>query len=478
MSNEPKKIVKKVHVTEVVHHGDKLLVPETMTIDQAIDNLQRKKLYDEQIVALHIPFDCFLFDGAFALQKALTKRHGWAGMQTAIEQGFFGKVERPPTMLGVAIGPHEKVQVPWGQMQVPGIDGYLETSFEKTNDGRLCFVLGGKIKRKHEDQVNQLVVAIKEILATESIYKGKAIRLRFRDQLTGAALPMPDPRFLDLSEVRESELIFSESVDKAISASLFTPIERAKECRALGIPLKRGILLAGPFGVGKTLAAYVAAAKAQRSGWTFVYCETGPELADVVRFAQQYAPAVVFCEDIDRIVSGERDIDMDQILSIVDGIESKDMELMIVLTTNEVEEINQAMLRPGRLDSIINVSPPDAPAVIRLIGLYARGLLIEGEDYTPVGVKLEGQIPAVIRECVERSKLHALRMAYPGESVRLDPVSLLSAADEMAFALKLLMPKKVDDRSDIEKAADTVALALKSAGTSNHGSRITEAVTN
>lgn len=478
MTQATKAVVKKVHVTEVVHHGEKLLVPVTMTDAQAVEVLQRRMVYNDQVVALHIRFDCFLFDGAYALQKALAKKHGWAGMQSEIIESMFGRMERPPTLLGVATGPHTEVQVPWGQMQVPGIDGYLETSFERSNDGRLCFVLGGKIKRKHQEQVDKLVVEIKLILDTESIYKGKAIRLRFHDQATGNPLPMPDPRFLDLSEVRESELIFSENVDRAISASLFTPIERAEECRALGIPLKRGILLAGPFGVGKTLAAYVAAAKAQRSGWTFVYCETAPELSDVVRFAQQYAPAVVFCEDIDRVVSGERDVNMDQVLSIVDGIESKDTELMIVLTTNDVDKINQAMMRPGRLDSVINVSPPDAEAAIRLIKLYARGLLDENADFTAVGKKLEGQIPAVIRECVERSKLHALRMAYPGQAILLDADALLAAADEMEFALKLLQPKKPDERSKREKAAAVLADAIKSTpSTTNHGARITEAVT-
>lgn len=447
----------KVHVAEVVTHGTALVIPDGMTPKDAIGVLQRQMEYDEQQVALNIRFDCFLFDGAYALQKALAKMFGWVGMKPT--PGFWGP--EPPAMIGVNVSPTETIQVPWGQMRVAALEGYLQTGFEKTNDGRLCFVLQGVIKRKHQAQVDKLVALIKSTLTTESIYKGKAIRLRFRNQSTGKPLDMPEPRFLDLSDVREAELIFSDNVDAAITASLFTPIERSQECRDLGIPLKRGVLLAGPFGVGKTLAAYVAAAKAQRSGWTFVYCETAPELSDVVRFAQQYAPAVVFCEDIDRVVSGTRDVDMDAILSIVDGIDSKDAELMIVLTTNEVGEINQAMLRPGRLDSIINVSPPDEGAVVRLLALYARGLLDEEADYAKVGKHLQGQIPAVIRECVERSKLHALRLSRPGEGIVLSPEALLGAAYEMEFALELLKPKEEDDRSERVKAAEITAKALK-----------------
>src|SRR5260221_2343831 len=152
---------------------------------------------------------------------------------------------------------------------------------------------------------------------------------------------------------------------------------------------------------------------------------------------------------------------MDSLLAIVDGIESKETELLVVLTTNEREKIHQAMLRPRRLDSIINVTPPDPGAVVRLVHLYARGLVAEGQDLAPVGERLSGQIPAVIRECVERSKLHALRLSRPGEEVLITAAALLSAADEMEFALGLLKAKRPDERSDIEKAADRLSEALR-----------------
>jgi transitional endoplasmic reticulum ATPase len=479
MIDDAKKAIgkaKRIDVTEVVHHGEALVVPESMSTKQAIEVLQRKLIYDDEPVALNIRFDTFLLDGAQALQKALHKKYGWVGMQV-IPPTFFDPA-RPPQMIGVNISAKETIHVPWGRIMLPGVEGYLETGMEKTNDGRLCFVLHGTVKRKHMKAVEEIVALTKKFLETDSIYKGKAVRIRFKDS-DGDALEMPEPRFLDLSNVKEHELIYSDDVNRAIQASLFTPIERAEECRALGIPLKRGVLLAGPFGVGKTLAAYVAAYKAEKAGWTFVYCETAPELADVVRFAQQYAPAVVFCEDIDRVVSGDRDIDMDQILSIVDGIESKESEILIVLTTNEVKNINQAMLRPGRLDSVVNVTPPDPGAVVRLIHLYARGILANGEDLTEVGVHLAGQIPAVIRECVERSKLHALRLSQPGEEVRITSEALLSAAMEMEFALNLLVPKAADTRSEVVKAAQITADAIKSLPvdpTSNHGKRIVESV--
>lgn len=456
-----------------------------MELTDAINILIQQMQAEEEIIGINVRFEAFLFDGAAALTKALAEKFGWLHLKPT--QSFFGT--QPPQMIGVYVSPTEMIQVPWGRMEVPGIEGYLETGMAKTNDGRYLFTLRGQVKRKYQQQVDEIVALTRLYLLKESIYKGKAIRLRFRDD-AGESLEMPEPKFMDVSQVKAEELIFSRSVNGAIQASLFTPIERVEECRAMGIPLKRGVLLAGDYGVGKTLAAHVAASKAQANGWTFVYCETSPELADVVRFAQQYSPAVVFCEDIDRVVSGRRDLDMDDILSIVDGIESKSNELMIVLTTNEVEKIHQSMLRPGRLDAVINVTAPDAEAAGLLVKLYARGHLAPDTDLEEVGRKLQGQIPAVIRECVERAKLHALALAprgpifYEGDSVlsnhkdiQISTQALVEAADEMEFALDLLKPQKVDTRSSREKAAEIIVKGLREGmPTDNHGTRITHAL--
>lgn len=463
-----------IEIADINRHGEAINIPESMTFRQAIEILQAWMVYEEQDVAINVRFDAFLLDGALALQKALAEKFGWVNMVPT--PGFWS--DDPPAMISVATSPTDSVQVPWGRLRVPGINGFLNTGSTKTNDGRLVFVLGGIVKRKHERQVNEIVALTKLYLREQSIYKGKAIRLRFTDD-DDDALEMPEPKFMDLSHVHEDELIFSASVHRAIHASLFTPITEAKRCRELGIPLKRGVLLAGDFGVGKTLAANVAAHKAQQSGWTFVYCERASELADIVRFAQQYTPAVVFCEDIDRVVSGERNVDMDDILAIVDGIDSKDTELMVVLTTNNVDEINQAMLRPGRLDAIINVTPPDAEAVVKLIKLYARGLLAEGEDFSEVGRKLEGKIPAVIRECVERSKLHALRLAAGDGGIHdhivITAEALIGAADEMTFALDLLAPKSKDETHPNVKAAEILADAISASNGNGHGQRVVQA---
>ena len=112
---------------------------------------------------------------------------------------------------------------------------------------------------------------------------------------------------------------------------------------------------------------------------------------------------------------------------------------MVILTTNAVENINKAMLRPGRLDAVINFERPDAYTAERLIRYYGGELVPQHEDLQAVGVALAGQIPAVIRECVERAKLSAIKLY--GSAGLIDAAALLDAAEGMQWQLALLNGK-------------------------------------
>jgi SpoVK/Ycf46/Vps4 family AAA+-type ATPase len=190
-----------------------------------------------------------------------------------------------------------------------------------------------------------------------------------------------------------------------------------------------------------------------------MYIEHARQLDKAIALARQYQPCVIFAEDIDSAVDEDEDgrtEAINNILNTIDGIGSKSTEIMVVLTTNHVDNISQAMLRPGRLDAVIPVRAPDAGAVIRLIHLYARDMLAEGEDLTQVGLALSGQIPAIIREAIERAKLSAFDSMKEGEALRIHASDLLIAAAGMKAQIELLAPEMVDNRSDDEKAAEIV----------------------
>jgi len=443
---------KKVDVIQVVQHGEQLVIPENLPLPRAVEVLQRKIEYDEQKMAINAKIDGFIFDAAHAFHVTLTKMFGWAN--NVPTPGFFGP--QPPQLITVPIGPGESVQVPWGRFQLPGIDGYLQTgAVPDFTLGRFSFVIGGEVKRKHEAQINTIVENTKRELRENSVYKGKAFRIRLRDD-DGEPIPLPEPRFLDLNPRIEQELVFSDEVMAALEVNVFSQIEYTEEIRQLKEPLKRGVLLSGKYGTGKSMTSSVTAIKCVRNGWTFIAAERADELADICRLAREYGPAVVFCEDIDRVLSGDRSIDMDTLLNIVDGVESKNAELMVVLTTNHVENIHRAMLRPGRLDAVILVEPPDAKATERLMRLYAYGLIDENEDISAAAELLAGETASVMREAVSRAKRAAVFAGVKPAEMKIDADALLRAAQSLKPQLKLLNTEIVNETPELVQAAEVI----------------------
>lgn len=426
---------RKADVSDIVHHGEKLILPEKMTIPSAIRLLKDRLAYLETEVSISRSFDVFPWDGAFAFNKAIADLYGWA--KPVPTPGFFGS--SPPELRTIEVDYNHKVEVPWGRMQLPNVSGWVATGMQKVR-GRYKFSLSANVLRKDEADVRRLFDMVEEYVKEYSIYRGKAIKLRFRDA-NNELLDIPEPEFINTRAIDPDSLIYSRDLQRLIEANLFVPITRVHDCIKNNVKVKRGILLGGMYGTGKTLAATVASRLAVENGITYVYTPHSTELADAIEFAKQYqSPAcVVFAEDIDRAVTGPRSVKLDDILNIIDGIDTKTANIITVLTTNHLENINRAMLRPGRLDAIIDVTPPDAEAVQRLVRMYAGQAVDEDADLTEVGETLAGNIPAVIEEVVKRAKLYELNHTEPGEMVKgISSDALLDAARTMDAQIQLL----------------------------------------
>ncbi len=436
---------------EVERKGKKIILPEGMSYEDAIEWCQRMIKEENETVAINEEIDAWPFDGAIALMKAMKETFGWSSLVPT--PTFWGP--RPPTMLSVPISKNETLQVPWGRMEIPNINGFISTGLAFKDD-RLLFKIGGEVKQKHKAEIHDLANEVRRIVATDSIYKGKAIKIKFPDDPKEFNPWDFAPNFMDLTNVKPSELIFRKDLQKSIKDNLFTPIEHTDRCRKQGIPLKRGVLMAGPYGTGKTLTANVLALLCEENGWTYVYLRNSTHLAQAVDFAKRYQPAVIFSEDIDQALAGERDNNVNKILNVVDGIDAKGSEIMVVLTTNHIEKIQQAMLRPGRLDAVISLSYPDAEAAAKLLRLYGRGLIRQSENLDRVGQLLDGTTPAVLREVVERSKLSAIGRNNGETDFRITADDLEVTAKSIKDHLELLKPKGIDNRSNSEKLGDSM----------------------
>jgi SpoVK/Ycf46/Vps4 family AAA+-type ATPase len=420
---------------DVDFHGDRFQIPQDMEMDEAIDALTRYR--DEQKTSISICEEvrAFPLDGAVAFQKALKERYGWTTLTPTF--GFFGK-KFNPQMIGVEIALGETIQVPWGKCQVPKIDGELITDWGE-DDEIPIFMLKANVLMKDKKALAEIAASVRKFVQTESIYRGQAIKINFRDSEGDRKSfnPAFSPKFLDLNKYANQKIVYAETTERMISTNLFNPVVYTERCRKQKIPLKRGVLLEGRYGTGKTLTAHSLAKACVQNGWTFLYVEDVRDLDLAMKFARMYQPCVLFAEDVDRMIPAtERTADTDRVLNTLDGVESKNVEIMTVLTTNNVGNIHPAFLRPGRIDTVIKIEPPDDKAMVALVREYGRNakgesIVDSSDEEIMTAVRgLRNTNASFVQEAVERAKLsaigHSEELKIKGSDIEVAVTSLKS----------------------------------------------------
>src|SRR6478609_6265442 len=416
--------------TEIHREGSRIVLPTdpvAMTYESGIAILERARDAENMVYAISESVPVHFFDGIVALYEVMKKKYGYVG--TTPEQSWFGPI--PPRLLHVKVGPKvtDFVQVPFGQFKLPNVEGGTQTKYGFLK-GIPVRTIVGEVKSKEKKIVMELVNDTVAHAKANSIYKGRSVSLD-RDESGGLDLNSPLEYFDPFAGTEVP--IFNTETEKLIQTTLLAPISNAEACRKHNVPLKRGILLEGPYGTGKSLTARQTARVASNAGWTFLNVKSSLALGYALKFAKIYQPCVIFAEDIDRLMEN-RNEGANDLINMIDGIVGKNDEIITVLTTNFAEKIDKAMLRPGRLDAVISLRAPEAEAVQRLIRFYAGDLLSVDADLEPASTKLAGQIPATIREVVERAKLSMITNDHTGISTE----DLLTSALSMDNHLRLL----------------------------------------
>lgn len=229
---------------------------------------------------------------------------------------------------------------------------------------------------------------------------------------------------VEIPSVRWDDIGGYERIKQQLIEAVEWPIKFPEKFINFGIKPPRGILLYGPPGCSKTL---VAKALATEAGLNFIPVK-GPELfskfvgdseraiREVFRKARAASPAIVFFDEVDALAvkrgqenSPVQDRMLSQMLNELDGISPLN-NVLFLCATNRPDIIDQALMRPGRIDRILYVPPPDKDARLRILQLTTKKMkLAENVDLSLLSKETEGYSGAEIVQLCHEAAMIALR---------------------------------------------------------------------
>jgi hypothetical protein len=256
------------------------------------------------------------------------------------------------------------------------------------------------------------IAEISNLMDRLNVYRGHVIRLEPGMYVGPGQTTLV--QFQSIPRIAEGDVVLPPGVLERIERQTISFSRHAERLRASGRSLKRGVLLYGLPGTGKTLTIMYLAGRMQDRT---VLIMTGRGLGlieTVAKMARKLAPAMVVMEDVD-LVAEERTMPgfrgapfLFELLNEMDGLRD-DQDVIFVLTTNRAELLEPALAaRPGRVDLVVELPLPDQDGRRRLIELYARGLELHEVDIPALVGRTEGATPAYIKELLRKSTLHAL----------------------------------------------------------------------
>ncbi len=225
-----------------------------------------------------------------------------------------------------------------------------------------------------------------------------------------------------------------DEVKQALREMVEMPLREPEVFIEAGIKAPKGVLLTGPPGTGKTLLAKAIATESEAN---FISVK-GPELItsrmgdsekairEIFKKAKQVSPTIIFFDEFDSIagVRGQSnnnfmDKIVNQLLTEMDGVEELS-GVSIVAATNRVDLIDPALKRPGRLDSIIEVSLPDEETREKIFSIHTSKMPVKDLDLKKLAKLSYDFSGAVIESVCQKAGLRAIRQRKSSD----EPISI------------------------------------------------------
>jgi transitional endoplasmic reticulum ATPase len=241
--------------------------------------------------------------------------------------------------------------------------------------------------------------------------------------------------FIEVPNIQWSDIGGLEELKETLKEAVEWPLTHSEDFRRIGIQPSKGILLFGPPGTGKTMLSKAVATESKAnfisvkgseilSKW---FGESERKIAEIFKKARQASPCIIFFDEIDAIapmrgsgVGEPRVVErmVNTILSEMDGLEEL-RGVVVIGATNRPDLIDAALLRPGRFDEVVLVSPPDEKARLDILKVHVRNMALDDDvNVEALAKKTDGYSGADIEALCRKAGVIALH-----ENIKIEKVS-------------------------------------------------------
>jgi AAA+ superfamily predicted ATPase len=280
-------------------------------------------------------------------------------------------------------------------------------------------------------------------------------------------------RIEEVDTISFSDLKGAEALIEKLEINVLLPMQQTQKAKKLGLKPKRGVLLHGHPGTGKTSIGRALARQMKGKFFmidgTFV---TEPANAffkrvkDVFEAAKSNSPSVIFIDDADVLFKTDHVYGLNRyLLTMLDGLESETIgDVCVMLTAMNVKDLPPALLRSGRVELWLETKLPNAPIRQEIILHHAKDLLPSSTalDFRELSKITDGFTPADLRRIIADAKAMLMYDQEKGRDSQEFGRYIMTAAKDLrelkvtvAGALGYELPKSADDSDIVNSCCST-----------------------
>jgi ATPase family associated with various cellular activities (AAA) len=278
----------------------------------------------------------------------------------------------------------------------------------------------------------EIVARLGELAVEHNVYRGQVVS--FGQSMFGR--PGSILRFHRRSTMSAEELILPPETFEDVRRQVVGVARHRDRLRAAGQHLKRGLLLYGPPGVGKTHTVRYLVGELRDTTIVELSGDTLYAIKQACSVARTLQPAMIVVEDVDLIAEqrdhygGETPL-LFTLLNEMDGLD-EDADVVFLLTTNRADLLEPALAsRPGRVDQAVHIDLPDRESRRRLVELYTGSLVLDSSRLDTVLDRTDGVTASFLKELLRRAAVVAVDRDPGSEALHVSADDLDAALEDL-----------------------------------------------